>query len=131
MAPGAPKPSKLLLHYSVELLLGETSLSCPISLSSLSCLELDRVALGGVGGLRTHAPSENLLLHLALAVGDNLDDECVSGHGRHGTLDQATCHLITFTLALATLWSRQPDDVCFDRGRLGLRPVQGEAHTCE
>ena len=119
MAPGAPKPSKLLLHYSVELLLGETSLSCPISLSSLSC------------GLRTHTPRENLLLHLTLAVGDDLDDECVSGDGRHGTLDQATCHLITFTLALATSWSRQPDDVCFDRGRLGLRPVQGEAHTCE
>eukprot|EP00964_Phaeocystis_antarctica_P144214 scaffold109950_cov58-Phaeocystis_antarctica.AAC.1 len=86
VAPGAPKPSKLLLQYSVELPLGAHRCQ------TVQPFKLDRVALGGVGGLRTRAPSENV---------------------------QAICapaHLIAFTLALATSWSRQPDGVCFDRG---------------
>ena len=39
MAPGASKPSKLLLQYSIELSLGVTARSL--------CLKLDRIALTG------------------------------------------------------------------------------------
>ena len=41
MAPGASKPSKLLLQYSIEVPLGVPSVSV------LLCLEINRIGLGG------------------------------------------------------------------------------------
>ena len=48
VAPGAPKPSKLLLQYPVELPLGVTSLSLPPS--------LDRLRLRLASSLRLRLP---------------------------------------------------------------------------